>query len=312
MEPVQANISESRFLESSKLSGFENMRFTPQRQVEGAYSGRHASKRRGGSAEFVDYREYTPGDDLRRVDWKAMGRMGRAYIKLYQDETDLHCTLLMDTSGSMLQGAQSPRNAKGSKLEWAQYFATALSHLVILQRDAIGLHTCSASEATSAFEYLPPASAFQQRGRIHSQIEGLTSKGPTRLDESLRDLLLRVRRRGVLILLSDFLVEDLTPILGSLKQFRARGWETVAIHLMHPDELKLPSGNAFRFIGLERDGFLNCQANSVRSEYEERFSRYCESIRTGVQSVGGDYHRIVVSTPYLEVLRSFLVSRTGG
>jgi uncharacterized protein (DUF58 family) len=302
--------SVSPYLESLRLTGFEKMRFTPQRQVDGAYSGRHASRRRGGSSEFVDFREYTPGDDLRRVDWKAMGRMDRAYLKLYQDETDLSCTILIDTSGSMMQGGKSPRNHAGSKLAWAQYFATALSHLIVIQRDAVGLLQGSQTAEKNDWDYLPPNCSLQQRGLVHEGIARMFPKGPTQLDDALKNLLLRVRRRGVLLLLTDFLVDDMTPILGSLRQFRMRGWETVAFHLIHPDELRLPAGNAFRFIGLEQEGFLQCQVNTLRREYETKFNQYCESVRKGVLSVGGNYHRIETSKSYLEVLRSFLVART--
>jgi uncharacterized protein (DUF58 family) len=300
----------SPYLESLRLTGFEKMRFTPHRRVEGAYSGRHASRRKGGSGEFVDFREYTPGDDLRRVDWKAMGRMDRAYLKLYQDETDLNCTLLIDTSGSMMQGGKSPRNHVGSKLEWAQFLATALSHLIVVQRDAVGLlHSNTISDKTS-WSYLPPSSSLQQRGLIHDGIAKMFPKGPTQMDGALKDLLLRVRRRGVLLLFTDFLVDDMASILSSLRQFRMRGWETVAFHLIHPAELRLPAGNAFRFIGLEQEGFLQCQVNTLRQAYENKFNHYCESVRKGVQSVGGNYHRIETSKSYLEILRSFLVSRT--
>src|SRR5436190_16077303 len=123
---ITARIKPSRFFEPQKLSGLERMRFTTPRRVEGSYSGRHIAKRLGGAGEFVDYREYSPGDDLRHVDWRVMGRMGRAYLKLFQDETDLSCTLVLDCSGSMLQGDQ-PKSARGqSKLAWMQYFSTAL------------------------------------------------------------------------------------------------------------------------------------------------------------------------------------------
>ena len=110
----------SVFFEPAKLGGLEKMRFSTPRRVEGSYSGWHVAKRRGGAGEFVDYREYAPGDDLRRLDWKAMGRTGRSYLKLYQDETDLRCTLVLDCSGSMAQGSRTPSDARGSKLEWMQ------------------------------------------------------------------------------------------------------------------------------------------------------------------------------------------------
>jgi uncharacterized protein (DUF58 family) len=299
--------SPSRYLDSIALTKLERLRFTTQRKVEGSYSGRHVSKRMGGSGEFVDYREYTPGDDLRRVDWKAMGRMGRAYLKLYQDETDLKCTFLIDTSGSMLQGGLSPRNHQGSKLEWAQYFATALSHLIVHHRDSAGMSACT----DKAITYFPPSSSVQQCTLLHEVIGKMFPSGKTFLAEALSDLCLRGQRRGVLILLTDFLVPNMNmePILSSLRQLRMRGWENIVLHLVHPDEQQLPAGNAFRFVGLEYDGFVNCHASQVRKEYVERFEKHMEKTRSSLLGVGCNYHRIVTSTNYLEVLRSFLIAR---
>ena len=295
----------SRYLDSAALTRLERMRFTTHRKVEGAYSGRHVSKRLGGSGEFVDRREYTPGDDLRRVDWKAMGRMGRTYLKLYQDETDLSCTMLVDSSGSMLQGAKSPRNHQGSKLEWSQFFTTALSHLIVLHRDAAGF----AGFVDNSVVYLPPSSSIAQRGVLHGAISNLLPRGKTHLEEILSDLSLRGNRRGVLIILSDFLVDSMEAVLSNLRKFRMRGWETVAMHLVHPDEQRLPAGNAFRFVGLEFDGFVNCMTSQVRKEYEDRFQKHLEKTRSSLLGVGCDYHLISTSTNYLDVLRSFLILR---
>ena len=282
------------------------MRFTTKRRVEGAYSGRHVSKRRGGGGEFMDYREYSPGDDLRRLDWKAMGRTGRSYLKLYQDETDLQCTLFIDCSGSMLQGGKSANNTAGSKLEWAQYFASALSHLIVLGRDAVGL--CTARE--KIIEHIPASSSFQQRGLLHQSIAEIKPAGQTNLAASLDELLLQAKRRGVLLLISDFLVDDMAAVGATLRKFRAAGWEIITLHLVHPDEAKLPSGNAFHFVGLESDGFINCQLNEVRRAYEKRFAKHLSDTRSALVSVGCDYYLASTTQSYLDVLRSFMVTRS--
>lgn len=287
------------------LAGLERMRFTTSRSVEGSYSGRHVARRMGGAGEFVDYREYSPGDDLRRVDWKALGRMGRTYLKLYQDETDLSCTLLLDCSGSMLQGAKSFSDYRGSKLDWMKYFSTALSHLIVLEHDAIGLGVCR----DTLVDYLPPASSAQQRALAHATIEKLMPTGQTDLSKALDELIIRARRRGVLLVISDFLVPDLDRVLAGCRKFRSRGWEIITLHLVHPDEERLPAGNAFRYVGLESDGEVRCQWSEVHQEYEKRFAAHLASTRAALLSIGCDYHRALTSISYLEVLRKFLVER---
>lgn len=296
----------SVFFEPARLGGLEKMRFTTSRRVEGSYSGRHVSKRRGGAGEFVDYREYSPGDDLRRLDWKAMGRTGRSYLKLFQDETDLRCTLLLDCSGSMYQGSRSVSDTRGSKMQWMQFFSTALSHLIVLGRDAVGL--CVVKQRVE--EYLPPVASIQQRALVHQSIERLRPEGETNLANGLDGLLLQSSRRGVLLTVSDFLVPDLEPVIASYRKFRARGWEVIALHLVHPDEERLPAGNAFRFLGLEGEAAVSCQVAEIRRAYEARFQAHLKSTRAALLGVGCDYHLVSTAESYLDVLRSFLVLRS--
>lgn len=305
MATVERNTC-SRFFEPQRLSGLEKMRFTTLRRVEGSYSGRHVAKRMGGGGEFVDFREYAPGDDLRRVDWRVMGRTGRAYLKLFQDETDLSCTLVLDVSGSMLQGARSRNNLGGSKLEWMQYFATALSHLIVLGRDAVGLALVN----DSLIEYIPPSATYQHRLLLHEHIERLQPTGKSQLAGGLDELTLRVRRRGVLLVISDFLVDGLEPLVGSMRKYRSRGWEVIALHLVHPDEQRLPDGMAFRFHGLEADGMVDCQLSEVRRAYQDRFTAHLAAIRAALLGAGCNYHRAFTATSYLDVLRTFLVLRS--
>src|SRR5436190_12762069 len=130
-----ASTAHSRFLELNALSALAHMRFVTRAQIEGTYSGRHRSRQQGGAAEFVDYREYVDGEDLRRLDWKVLARTGRAYTRLYQDETNLLCTMVVDASSSMQFGSANGKGGRGSKLEYSQYLATALSHIISRQQD---------------------------------------------------------------------------------------------------------------------------------------------------------------------------------
>src|SRR5579872_3548806 len=124
-----ATATHSRFLDMHALAALEHMRFTTRHRIEGTYTGRHASRQFGGAGEFVDYRDYTPGADLRRLDWKVLARTGKAYVRLFQDETNLLCTLAIDASGSMQFGGD-PSGNKLSKLEYAQYLGCALAHVI--------------------------------------------------------------------------------------------------------------------------------------------------------------------------------------
>ena len=153
--------STSRFLDMRALASLQHLRFTTRRRIDGAYSGRHQSRQLGGAGEFVDFREYTPGDDLRRLDWKVLARTGRTYLRLFQDETNLMCTLLIDASGSMRFGGHTRGvDGPGSKLEYAQYLATALAHLICGGQDQVGL----AVAADRLREFIPPGSTVDIKG----------------------------------------------------------------------------------------------------------------------------------------------------
>ena len=145
----------SQFLDLRALAALGHMRFTTRQRIEGAYSGRHQSHLQGGAGEFVDFREYTGGEDLRRLDWKVYSRTGKAFVRLYQDETNLLCTLALDASGSMAFGGQpGTEHRAGSKLQYVQYLATALSHVITRDQDQVGLAVLD----STLREMLPPGS----------------------------------------------------------------------------------------------------------------------------------------------------------
>ena len=299
---------QSRFLELGALASLQHLRFSTRRRIDGSYSGRHRSRQLGGAGEFVDFREYSPGDDLRRLDWKVYARTGRPYLRLYQDETNLTCTLLIDASGSMRFGGLEPRaNGRGSKLEYAQYFATAMSYLVSCGQDQIGL----AVAADRLQRFIPPGSTPEHLARIHSQIVALRTWPATNLGESLRQLFERLSRRGVLLILSDFLCDELEDTFAAVRLFRSRHWEVIALHLVHPHEERLPSGTAFRFDGLERDGSIDCSPAEISRLYEDRFETHCQIVRSMALASGCDYRRVSTATPDLETLSGFLVERVG-
>lgn len=283
------------------------MRFATKRQIEGAYSGRHRSKQKGGAAEFVDYREYSAGEDLRRLDWKVLARTGRPFVRIYQDETNLLCTLLLDASGSMTFG--SPRGTGGgvNKLEYAQHLATALSQIISRQQDQVG----GAVVSEGLGDVLDPGGTAGHVRRLQEMIERVKPLPATKLAGALRDLFARLPRRGVLMVFSDFLVDDLEQLFAAVRLFVHRRWEIVALHLVDPDEERLPEGRAFRFEGLENDGRIDASPNDIRKLYEDRFAAHATAVRDLALATGCDYRRVSTATPYLTTLQGFLVERSG-
>lgn len=297
----------SRFLDLAALGGLAHMRFATKRQIEGSYSGRHRSRQRGGAAEFVDYREYAAGEDLRRLDWKVLARTGRPYVRLYQDETNLTCMLLIDASGSMRFGSERGTGGGRDKLEYAQHLATAMSHLISRQQDQVG----AAVAADGLGEVVPPGSTAGHVLRLQEIVAAIQPQPATRLADALRELFGRVQRRGVLVVLSDFLVDDPATVFAALRLFLHRRWEVVLLHLIDPAEERLPEGRAYRFEGLENDGRVDASPADIRRLYEERFAAHVAAVRGLALADGCDYRRVSTAVPYLETLRGFLVERSG-
>ncbi|QDT93659.1 DUF58 domain-containing protein [Gimesia algae] len=299
--------SKSPFLELKALAALEHMRFSTRHRIEGTYSGRHQSRQRGGAGEFADYREYTDGEDLRRLDWKVMARTGKAYVRLFQDEKNLLCTLAIDASASMKFGSKTDADMTGSKLEYSQYLATALSHVICRGQDQVGL----AIMTDQLQESLSPGSTPGHVAHIQELIEQIETVPETHMSGAMQDLFEQTKSRGVLMLLSDFLVDDLDELFAAVRLFRHRQSEVIILHLIHPDEERLPAGTAYRFEGLENEGSIDCSPAEIQSLYQQRFQAHSDSVRTLSLTNGCDYLRVSTAIPYLQTLGEFLVERTG-
>ena len=255
----------SRYLDLRALASLANMRVAVRHRTEGPYSGRYPSRQLGGAGEFVDYREYSDGEDLRRLDWKVLGRSGRAYVRLYQDETNLCCTFALDCSGSMRFGGAEEFAGKTAarmcKLDYAKYLTTALSYLIAHGQDQVAL----AVLGERLVEHLAPGATTAHVARLHEAVEQLMTAPARRMAPALRELFEQTTRRGVLIMESDFLMDDLEETFAAMRLFRRRGWQVQIWHLVHPDEERLPEGVAFRFEGLEGDGTVNCSPAEIRA-----------------------------------------------
>jgi hypothetical protein len=160
-------------------------------------------------------------------------------------------------------------------------------------------------------DYLPPEGTSSHLARTVALIEALATTPGLQLAGGLQQLFGRVQRRGVLLLFSDFLLDDLEQAFAAVRLFRHRRWEVIVLHLVHPAEERLPEGRAFRFEGLENEGAINCSPAEIRQQYEALFQRHAEVVRAHALGCGCDYRRISTAVPYMQTLGGFLAERTG-
>jgi uncharacterized protein (DUF58 family) len=180
-----------------------------------------------------------------------------------------------------------------------------MSYLIVHGQDQAGLAVLDGRLR----EHLPPGGTLSHLARVHETIENLTARPVTQMAPGMHELFERSKRRGVLLLMSDFLMEDLADVFAAVRLFRHRNWEVAVLHLVHPEEERLPDGTAFRFEGMEGDGRLNCSPSEVRAEYQRRFQAHLAAVRQFALAGGCDYRLISTAIPYLHTLGGFLVDR---
>ncbi|MEZ6065972.1 MAG: DUF58 domain-containing protein [Planctomycetaceae bacterium] len=267
--------------------------------VEGFLSGLHRSPYHGFSVEFTEYREYVPGDDPRFVDWRLVARTDRYYVKRFEDETNLRCHLLVDTSRSMSFGTQGY-----SKADYARTLAATLAYFLTLQRDAVGLALFDAEVE----EYLPARYRPGQMRRLMLALEQPSAGTATDLVRPLDQLAERLGKRGLLVLVSDLLapIDQLQRQLGYL---RARGHEIAIFQTLDPAELTLDFDEPALFHDLESGQDIYVDPTETRADYSARLEAHLAGIRHCCDSLGIDYRLTETSAPLDRALGDFLQTR---
>jgi uncharacterized protein (DUF58 family) len=264
--------------------------------VEGMISGRHRSPFRGISVEFAEHREYTPGDELKHVDWKAFGKFDKFFIKEYEDETNLRCHLVLDTSASMAYGLPSPglpEPPKGTtplpKFEYAALLAASVAALLLRQQDAVGLLPVGG-------EGLRPLAPRGSRTQLHalvSTLERAVPAGRAPLAALLPELLTQITRRSLVLVISDLLpsgADDEAAYLAAIRAFRHRKNEVVVFHVLHPAELDFPFGDLTTFEDSEDpESRLVADPRAIRDEYRAAVQGAIERYRRECLASGVDY-----------------------
>ncbi|QEG36845.1 DUF58 domain-containing protein [Bythopirellula goksoeyrii] len=288
------------FLEPAVLARLGSVPFLARRPMLGKVSGRHASPHRGASVEFAEYRKYVPGDDLRRLDWRAYGRSDRHYVKEFEADTNLRCCLVVDTSGSMGFGSTGVH-----KLAYAKRLAGALAYLAVQQGDAAGLACVSKGIVRS----LPPRRNPAHLADLFDQLEGVEATGPTRLVSTLHELAETTSQRALFIVISDLFV-DPTELRECFEHFRFRKHDLTVFHLLDPQELTFAFQRPMRFLDMEGGTAVFAEPNEIADRYHTALERYLSLVKQVSIETAVDYHRVSLADDYERTLTHFLVGRT--
>ena len=303
-QPIEARPAPARpdLLDPATLSQLGGMELIAREVVEGFLMGLHRSPHRGFSAEFAELRGYQAGDDLRYIDWRMFGRSDRFYVKQFEEETNLRAYLLMDVSESM--GWSSAPAALPTKLWYATHLAASLALVLLRQGDSVGM----AAFHDRIVERVHPRGGRRQWHELVRRLRGLSARGGTSAESALRTLAVRMRRRGLVILLSDLLVAS-KETLTALKFLRHRGHEVLVFHLMDPGERELPTTSEAWFFDPESREELLVSVADVRSEYRRAVADALEEWKRSLRPHGIDYQVIDTDRPLALGLRAYLRKR---
>ena len=288
-------------LDPAALAQLGGIEFVAKQVVEGFLKGLHHSPHRGFSAEFAEHRAYQAGDDLRYIDWRMYGRSDRYYVKQFEEETNLRAYLLLDVSRSM---GWSSEPGLPAKLWYAKVLAASLALILLRQGDAVGLVTFHDRIELD----MAPRGGRRQWHDLVRRIGSAQPQGGTSAQTALRDLAIRLRRRGLVVLLSDLLVDPDTT-RDALKYLRHRGHEVLVFHLLDPGERELPATAEACFVDPETDEELQVSVADVRQEYRDALSTALAEWERSLRPHGIDYVVLDTDQPLSRPLRTYLRKR---
>jgi len=270
--------------------------------VEGFIAGQHRSPHRGSSVEFAEYKEYTEGDEIKHIDWRAYARFDKYYVKQFEDETNLCAYLILDGSGSMNFGSEGV-----TKLDYARTLAASFAYMMLRQGDAVGALLFDDKPGL----YLPASSKTSHLDDVLQVLERLPGAGRTDIAVALQSMAERLRRRGLVVLLSDML-DDAQRVMNIAKVLRKRRQEVVVFHVMDRAELELPYEGLTLFEGLEGEGELLVEPDDIRARYQEELTAHIRGIERECRDGDIEYFRVMTTQPFEGVLLDFIAARLQG
>jgi uncharacterized protein (DUF58 family) len=288
------------YLKPETVSKLKGMELRARMVVEGFIAGLHKSPYHGFSVEFAEHRQYMPGDSIRDIDWKLYGKSDKFFIKQYEEETNLKGYLLLDCSKSMAYHS----GAEISKLDYAGMLSGALSYMMLRQRDSVGLVTFD----QKIRRYIPPRS---KAGHLHVMLKEIADQTPsemTDISHTLHEMAERIKRRGLVIIMSD-LLDDAEKIISGLKHFRYNQHEVIVFHILDPRERDFAFGTDALFRDMETGEEITTSPYQIKKDFQRQVKAFAEEIAMACRQSNIDYHPIDTSMPFDKALYAFLGKR---
>ena len=302
-------------LDPEVLARIGNLELLARTVVEGFVNGLHRSPHLGSSTDFAEHRSYMPGDDIRGIDWRLYARSDRYYVKLFEADTNTNFMVLLDVSPSMRYRGATDGTGSVSKLDYACYLAAALTYFSSTQRDRVGLATFD----DDIVEYVPPSAkhlrlvlhALERTGRTAAAAPARAPGSPSRattLEAPLRKLSESLRRRSIVLLISD-LYEEPDAVLSALANVRGRGNDLIVFHLLDRNELEFPFADATNFVDLETGERMPVIPEYLRAQYREVVAQHTGTLARRMQEQRIDYALFDTSKPLDKALFTYLLAR---
>jgi uncharacterized protein (DUF58 family) len=282
-----------RFLDPADIRRLKNYEFGAKAMVEGYLSGRHRSHQRGSSIEFHEFRQYVQGDDLARVDWRVFGRTDKMFLRTFEQETNLECHIFLDCSASM---AFSGHGDRLSKLEYASFFSAALAWWVISKNDRVSLTLFD----NGIRRFLPPGSTRKHLNDLLNTLETNQAGSGTSITETLARAQPLLRRKGTLVVLSDFFC-DPAELFRSLNPYIHRGFRIHLFHVLDPAEIQLDDRGLSRFVDMETDDQLTIHPHTMRDAWNREIVGHTRTLRALAASRRTDYALTSTADPYFSL-----------
>lgn len=293
---------DKKLVDRELISHLSRLSFEARGFMSGGFSGRHKSPHRGSSVDFSQYRKYVPGDDVKNIDWKVLGRTEKYFVKEFDAETNLRCHFVLDSSASM-----SFEGKNGTKLDYAKKIIVTLANILVQQGDSVGLQSFDVKVHTD----IPPRTSPKHLHAITETLKKIEAKGETELCPLLDQIAGKTRNRALVIICSDFFTstEELNKVFG---HFMFKKHDLALFHLIDDSEQNFEIDHPTRFVDMETGVTTMVEPDLMRRRYLEQFNKYREELQTSAVRNKVDYRYTLLSKDIEEVLSSFLLDRILG